>query len=278
MRKLLIPALITVLTGFSAPAQALEGRWSGADYIQARLLSAADALGGEETALQAGLHIKLADGWHAYWRMPGEGGLPPVLHWDNAANVEAVTVRWPVPQRFETFGLYSFGYTDEVILPLEVTLTQPETATRLDLRAEIMVCNEICVPQKIQAHLDIPAGPLAHGLARKTIEEAALKVPQDGDRPTLKIENMVAGPEAIVVTAFSQNGYDQADLFIECGDLYITAPPEITPDEKDPRRAMIRVAAPEGTDNLADYVTNHNVTLTLVQGDKAIEKTIMFEK
>ena len=84
------------------------------------------------------------------------------------------------------------------------------------------------------------------------------------------------GPEAVVVTAFSQAGFGKADLFVETGDFYVTAPPQITPDKNDPRRAMIRVAAPEGTENLAKEVSGKTVTLTLTNGRDAVEKTITF--
>lgn len=264
-----------VLGMTSSFAMALESRWASADYVQARLLSGAGGVG-EEMRLPAALEIRLGEGWHSYWRMPGDGGLAPVFSWEGSENVETIDFAWPAPQRFEMVGLYSFGYEDHVILPLKITLSQPGEATELKLQAQIMVCQEICVPQSLDLALTIPPGAATPTQAMKLIETAEGSLPHEGDLPNLRIENFVAGPDAIVVTTFSQNGYEQADLFIEAGDLYITAPPEITLDKDDPRKAMLRVAAPEGAGSLADYVAGRDVTLTLVNGREAVEKTLSF--
>jgi hypothetical protein len=79
-----------------------------------------------------------------------------------------------------------------------------------------------------------------------------------------------------VVTAFSQGGFEGADLLVETGDIYVSAPPEIKIDDRDPRRAMITVAAPAGFDGFAAHVMSHPLTLTLMAGGKAVEKTIRF--
>ncbi len=276
MFRFFIFTFIMLVTAHSS-AMALESRFVSADYIQARLLGGTNGSGQQEK-IPAGLEIRINDGWHAYWRMPGDGGLAPVLSWSGSENVEAVSVSWPAPARFETVGLYSFGYEKSVTLPLEVKVKEPGKPVKLNLQGDIMVCKDICVPQTVSLALDIPAGEATPAPAMKLLEEAASEVPHQGDVPGLRIDNFVAGPDAIVINAFSQAGYDDADLFIEAGDLYITAPPEIMPDKNDPRKAMLKIAAPEGIDNIAEYVGGRNVTLTLVNGNQAIEKTIYFQE
>ncbi len=275
MKKYAIIILVILSVFVSSQAQALETQWRSADYVQARLLSSTEATG-EQKNITAAFDMRLSEGWHAYWRMPGDGGLPPRFNWEDSKNVDSISVIWPLPQRFETYGFYSFGYKNTALLPLDVQLTETGKSATLNLQAEIMVCKDICVPQKISLHLKIPAGAAEDSVYVKQIAKAQKDIPHKGDLPGLKIENAVIGPEAVVVTAFSQSGYENADLYIEAGDLYVTAVPDITIDEKESRRAIIRIAAPEGIENLAEYIMGESITLTLTNGRYAIEKTISF--
>lgn len=265
--------LIALLWTF--PAAALESSWAGADYVQIKLLSALEGTG-QEKAFDAALEMQLAAGWHAYWRMPGDGGLAPVFDWSASENVENVAVEWPAPARFITEGLHSFGYENRAAFPLAVELAAPGQAAKLSLKASIMVCEKICVPQDISVALEIPAGNSTQGRNRAVIERMRDNVPHKGDLPGLLIDSAVLGPDALVVRAYAQQGWDDADLFVESGDLYMTAAPEITPDKNDPRAAFLRIAKPEGTGNLAQELSGKTVTLTLRNGAQAIERGFPF--
>ena len=59
-------------------AQASETSWKSADYVQARLISAARTLS-TASQFEAALEVRLSDDWYSYWRMPGEGGLASVF-------------------------------------------------------------------------------------------------------------------------------------------------------------------------------------------------------
>ena len=70
---------------------------------------------------RAGVEIKLKEGWHTYWRYPGDSGVPPVLDFSKSRNVKAVTVLYPAPSRFpDGAGGNSIGYNGVLILPLHV--------------------------------------------------------------------------------------------------------------------------------------------------------------
>ncbi len=263
-----------VLLFAAFPAAAQESEWAKADYVQARLVSGSTAF---EDDFRAGLEIKLGEGWHAFWRTAGEGGLPPRLDWSGSDNLVKIDVSWPVPERFDTAGLYSFGYKDSVLLPLSVDVLDDAKPVTLNLKAEIMVCGDICVPQKLSLSLTVPPGIPEKTAHTEPVAGALAKVPGAALKPQLTIESVVIGPEAVVVTAYSSSGFDQADLFIEAGEyLHITARPEITLDKNDRRKAMIRVAAPEGTVNLARALAEKTVILTLTNGKDAVEKTVSF--
>lgn len=275
-RRLLFFALLLCLgVCLSLPTVAAQTSWSSVDYVQARLVSAVKATG-QEAQIKAGLELQLEDGWHAYWRMPGDGGLPPHFNWDRSVNIVTVKPAWPVPQRFETMGLYSFGYEDRVLLPLTVYLSEAGEAAALSLDADIMVCNQICVPQKISLDLQIPSGVADPSSHATLITTAQGTVPQTESHPALKIESMVIGPDALVVRAFSQKGYEAIDLFVETDGFYVTAPPDVTLDDSDPRYATLKIVKPENVDNLASQIMKGTVTVTLVKDDLAIEKSFSF--
>ena len=255
----------------AAPGYASD--WQGADYIQARLVNGG---GDSGESLQAGVEVRLANGWHAYWRFPGDGGLAPEFDWSKSENVRSVTVHWPPPRRFDDMGLYSFGYENRVLFPLTIVPERPGDAVKLALSATIMVCNQICVPQSVSAKFDIPAGAAEATPYAAVIAHAFESLPVKGDSAALKIESAVLGPDALVVRAYSRSGFENADLFAESDSLFMTAPPEIMPDKDDGRYALLRIARPADSGDPAQEPVTAPLTLTLTAGGEAIERTISF--
>lgn len=93
----------------------------------------------------AALHVKLAPGWHTYWRAPGAAGIPPQFEWSGSKNIESARFHWPIPDIYEQNDMRFLGYENELILPIEFT---PSNAGRLIINGEIMmgVCEDVCMP------------------------------------------------------------------------------------------------------------------------------------
>ncbi|HAE03121.1 MAG TPA: copper-binding protein, partial [Rhodospirillaceae bacterium] len=122
-----------------------ESAWDGIDHAAARLISATTAVGQDET-LRLGLQFRMQPGWKIYWRSPGDAGLPPVADWTGSDNVDAVSMQWPVPKRFEIFDIGTLGYEDAVVFPLTVTPIHPGAPIQLNGEIDFLVCEEICIP------------------------------------------------------------------------------------------------------------------------------------
>lgn len=265
---LLVLGALWALPGGPARGEmaAASGKWASADYAQVRLIAGS----GPD---QAGLEVRLTPGWHAYWRMPGDAGLAPQMDWAGSENVKDVAVSWPVPQRFEDMGLQSFGYADHFILPLQWAAIDPAQDRVLSLDLNMMVCEKICVPQRFTAALAIASegggGAHQHVLA-------AVPLPHEGDLPDLKIENMVIGPEALVARIYAARGFSDFDLFVESGDIYLTAKPEVTIDKKDPLYAQVKISAPADIENLYEAISGDQIILTATDGAQAIERRYDF--
>src|ERR1700712_5513921 len=71
--------------------------------------------------LLGGIAFQLQPGGKTYWRAPGDSGVPPRFDFSKSENIEAVTVLWPAPTKFDDgAGGHSLGYHNQVVLPLRI--------------------------------------------------------------------------------------------------------------------------------------------------------------
>ena len=91
------------------------------EHVEAELVS-------ERTALIPGkpvtlaLRLKMADGWHTYWRNPGDSGLPTTITWKLPDGVGVGAIQWPAPRTLPTGPLVNYGYEGEVLLLTGLTV------------------------------------------------------------------------------------------------------------------------------------------------------------
>jgi DsbC/DsbD-like thiol-disulfide interchange protein len=147
--------------GFAATVFAsfltIEARAQDASPWQRDGHSAVRLLAGSRSGavLLGGIAFQLQAGWKTYWRTPGDSGVPPRFDFSKSDNIEAVTVLWPAPLKFDDgAGGHSMGYHDQIVLPLRIV---PKNADKpVTLRADISyaVCEKICIP--VQANAELP--------------------------------------------------------------------------------------------------------------------------
>ncbi len=110
-----------------------------------------------------GLHQIIPDGWHTYWRNPGDFGLPIELDWDVPEGVEIGEIYWPAPEELPLGdgAIMDYGYHDEVVLALPVRVAENFSGESLTLNvvADWQVCEEVCVPETRELSLTIDVGP-----------------------------------------------------------------------------------------------------------------------
>ncbi len=97
------------------------------------------------------LRLQMEDGWHSYWKNPGDSGEPTTIDWALPSGFETSAIQWPYPERVPFGPMTSYGYSDEVLLP--VTITPPDTLTpgttvRLEGEANWLICADICLPAR----------------------------------------------------------------------------------------------------------------------------------
>ncbi len=143
-------------------------------------------------AFRVGILFEVADGWHVYWRNPGDSALPTRIIWQvDDAHVDEI--RWPAPEVFQEIGtgFTTFGYEHQVLLSQRIAVNK-----RLDGPVEIaadvrfLVCAEICIPGQAELFrtliLGAPPEPIAQASALFDHYEA--RVPATSEGQPLAIE------------------------------------------------------------------------------------------
>ncbi len=124
--------------------------WQRDAYSAVRLLAGSRSSG----VLLGGIAIQLQDGWKTYWRTAGDSGVPPRIDFSKSDNVEAVTVLWPAPMKFDDgAGGFSLGYKKQVVLPLRIVAKNNDKPVTLRLHIDYAVCEKICIPVEASSEL-----------------------------------------------------------------------------------------------------------------------------
>jgi DsbC/DsbD-like thiol-disulfide interchange protein len=124
--------------------------WQRDAHSAVRLLAGSRSGG----VLLGGIAIQLQDGWKTYWRTPGDSGVPPRFDFSKSDNVEAVTVLWPAPMKFDDgAGGFSLGYKKQVVLPLRIVAKNNDKPVTLRLHIDYAVCEKICIPVEASSEL-----------------------------------------------------------------------------------------------------------------------------
>lgn len=145
-RSVLILLLVLATSLSSSLARAAPVR---TPHVEAELVAQRTALvpGGDTVVA---LRLKLAKGWHTYWRNAGDSGLPTTLAWTLPPGVTAGPLEWLPPQLLPVGPLVNYGYEGEVLHPVHLTVAAPLSAgepVTLNARAEWLVCRETCIPE-----------------------------------------------------------------------------------------------------------------------------------
>ena len=96
-----------------------------------------------------GLAIEHKPHWHTYWKNPGDSGLPTSLTWELPAGVTVGEIQWPAPQRLPVGPLVNYGYENQLLLAVPVTIAPgfKAEALKVKLHADWLVCREVCIPE-----------------------------------------------------------------------------------------------------------------------------------
>lgn len=138
------------------------------------------------------LRQTINEGWHTYWRNPGDSGEATTLTWTLPAGWRAGEIQWPAPHAVPFAMLVNFGYEGEVLFPVELTVpanAQPGSTVTLTAAAYWLVCSDICIPEDATLTLSVPVAAQGRDDPQwaARIAEAVANLPRRQDGVTATI-------------------------------------------------------------------------------------------
>jgi DsbC/DsbD-like thiol-disulfide interchange protein len=272
--KVMVPmrAAFGIAATLSVACAAAEVRAGDSSPWQRDAHSAIRLLAGSRsgTVLLGGIAIQLQPGWHTYWRYPGDSGVPPHFDFSKSDNVEAVTVLWPAPQKFEDgAGGTSLGYKQQVVLPLRIVAKNADKPVTLRADINYAVCEKLCIPVDAKAELAFAS---VASTEDGNLSEALNSVPKPaniGDPNPLTIRDVRRDGKTNVLVDVSAPDSKDISLFAEgpTPDWALPVPQLVESNSPGLKRFAFELdglppgASPDGA----------ALKLTLVGGDKAYE-------
>ncbi len=255
------------LAGQSA-ALAAQSQWDIGDFHRSRLL----LVRGEGTALQGGLEIAMEEGWHTYWRVPGDAGIPPLLDFSGSSNLADITVSYPFPERYYDETGLSLVYRNHVTLPLTIEPVDPDLPVTLTVNARFGVCDVICIPAKAKLSVTLGPQPDDDPLAQIAIEQARRRLPGAPQAGRFDVESARREGDALEIVVRTPPA-DFIDLFAEGPpDWFLGQPSLVSRQDGIARYRLPLDGMPEG-----ETIRGRIFTFVAVADGKAIEKPVPIE-
>lgn len=172
LRLLRLLFLSLFFIGLSVQAQP----WKKPEPVQAELVSRFhDAVPGTE--FEIGLLLRHDSKWHTYWKSTGDTGLPTRIQWSLPQGWHASEILWPTPAVFKIGDLVNYGYGDEVLLPVRISVpASAKVGSVQDIKAEVswLMCADQCVPGKASLTLAVQVADKDGGATKaSTLFEAS---------------------------------------------------------------------------------------------------------
>ncbi|MGQ9643096.1 MAG: protein-disulfide reductase DsbD domain-containing protein, partial [Ignavibacterium sp.] len=144
--------------------------------------------------IDAAVVIRLEEGWHIYWRNPGDSGMPTSFEFILPENVKVSEIKWVVPKIFEFEGYASYGYEDVAVFPFSIYIpenfNQNEITIEVNLRS--LVCKDVCKPfnQKISRTIKLDEMYIASKEDSDLLFSAYKNLPSANDKIKLQVKNL----------------------------------------------------------------------------------------
>jgi thiol:disulfide interchange protein/DsbC/DsbD-like thiol-disulfide interchange protein len=142
----------------SPAAFPLSGNVVATNNVKARLVSEVGAIAPGQSFWVA-LEFNIRDGWHTYWRNPGDSGQATTLKWQLPPGFTAGDIVWTTPHRFEIPPLMNYGYAKHALHLVNITAPKDlkaGTPVLLSAKAGWLVCSDVCIPEGADLQLNLP--------------------------------------------------------------------------------------------------------------------------
>jgi DsbC/DsbD-like thiol-disulfide interchange protein len=197
---------------------AIEARAQDASPWQRDGHSAVRLLAGSRSGavLLGGIAFQLQPGWKTYWRTPGDSGVPPRFDFSKSENIEAVTVLWPAPMKFDDgAGGHSLGYKNQFVLPLRIVPKNADKPVTLRAGVNYAVCEKLCIPVEANAELAFTSVASTEDSGLFAALDTVPKPAQIGDPNPLTIRDVKRDGKSSVLVDVATPDAREVSLFVE---------------------------------------------------------------
>ena len=273
--KVPIRAALGLATTIVASCLAIEARAQDASPWQRDGHSAVRLLAGSRSGavLLGGIAFQLQPGWKTYWRTPGDSGVPPRFDFSKSENIEAVTILWPAPTKFDDgAGGHSLGYKNQIVLPLRIVAKNADKPVTLRADINYAVCEKLCIPVEAIAELAFASVASTEDSGLFAALDTVPKPANIGDPNPLTIRDVKRDGKSSVLVDVATPDAREVSLFVEgpTPDWALPVPTLLEQSPPGVKRFSFELdglppgAKPEGA----------ALKLTLVGGDRAYEFNI----
>jgi thiol:disulfide interchange protein len=136
----------------------LAQTYQGKELVRPELLADTNAIVPGKP-FTVGLLLRMAPGWHTYWKFSGDAGLPTELKWKLLPGWKIGDIQWPIPLKtIDPGDIETYGYENEVLLMQKITPPSKvdQSSAKLSTEANWLVCEKICIPGSVTLQLDLP--------------------------------------------------------------------------------------------------------------------------
>lgn len=156
----LFPLLLSLLIGtFPGLGFAHTSDWINTGQANARIVaSSGSVMPGD--SLWIAVEIDLPEGWHTYWRNPGDSGAPPTLDYSLPSGVTLGPIRWSKPDLIPFGPLINIGYKNSAVFAQRMRVSDQfgEETLPITLKGRWLVCADVCIPESGELALTLPVG------------------------------------------------------------------------------------------------------------------------
>ncbi len=271
-------ALAALTSSLAIEARAQDASPKDASPWQRGMHSAVRLLAGSRSGsvLLGGISVQLDPGWKTYWRTSGDSGVPPRFDFSKSDNIEAVTVLWPAPTKFDDgAGGTSLGYHNQVVLPLRIVPKNSEKPVTLRTEISYAVCEKICIPVEASAELAFASVASTEDSVLFAALDTVPKPASVGDPNPLTIRDVKRDGKSTVLVDVVAPDARTVSLFVEgpTPDWALPVPKLLEHGPPGVKRFAFELdGVPPGTN-----AEGAALKLTLVNGERSYEFNINLE-
>jgi thiol:disulfide interchange protein DsbD len=207
-----------------------------------------------------GLLLRMAPGWHTYWKFSGDAGLPTEMKWKLPPGWKVGDIQWPIPLKtIDPGDIETYGYENEVLLMQEITPPGKMDSSSVNLSAEAnwLVCEKICIPGSATLQLDLPVASTSQPANTDVFARYRRLLPQN--LPTADVARSdwgrVGSDLRLKITSATLAKYPAVDFFPLPGQDTIVGHPAVQSRNKN--EIVFRIpleSAPKNLSSMAGLV------------------------